>query len=60
MVDNALKLKSAADACPDELPIQLTAEHDQVAKVMNEDEKLQLPKRRRSSNQVSSIRNVLR
>jgi hypothetical protein len=35
-VNEALTLKSAADACIDELPIQLTTEHDQVAAIMKE------------------------
>jgi hypothetical protein len=33
-LNQALALKSAADACKDELPIQLTAEHDKVAQIM--------------------------
>jgi hypothetical protein len=35
-LNEALNLKSAADACKDELPIQLTAEHDKVAQIMEE------------------------
>ena len=35
-VNEALGLKQAADACKDELPIQLTIEHDEVAEIMKE------------------------
>jgi len=33
-VNEALNLKSAADACKDELPIKLTTEHDEVSEIM--------------------------
>ena len=35
-VNEALSLKSAADACKGELPIELTAEHDEVSEIMTE------------------------
>lgn len=35
-INQALNLKSAADACKDELPIDLTTEHDQVSEIMAE------------------------
>jgi len=35
-VNEALALKSAADACKDELPITITAEHDEVSEIMKE------------------------
>ena len=35
-VNEALALKSAADACKDELPIKLTAEHDEVSEIIKE------------------------
>ena len=35
-VNEALALKSAADACKDELPIKLTTEHDEVSEIMKE------------------------
>jgi hypothetical protein len=35
-VNEALSLKSAADACKDELPIKLTTEHDEVYEIMRE------------------------
>lgn len=33
-INEALNLKTASDACRDELPIQLTSEHDQVSEIM--------------------------
>jgi hypothetical protein len=35
-LNEALSLKSASDACKDELPIQLATEHDKVAQIMEE------------------------
>ena len=35
-VNEALDLKTAADLCQDELPVQLTSEYDQVASIMSE------------------------
>jgi hypothetical protein len=33
-INEALNFKSAADACRDELPIKVTTEYDEVAKIM--------------------------
>lgn len=45
-VDEALALKGAASACSDELPMELTIEHDQLAEIMNEGGKNAIAKAR--------------